>query len=392
MGRPDFSSTTLLQVIPKLIGGGAERTTLEVAQAFVEAGGRSLVVSSGGGMVGELEAQGSQHVAMPVESKNPLVISANASALADLIEREGVDLVHARSRAPAWSALKAARRTRRPFVTTYHGVYKAKDGLKRLYNSVMVRADAVIANSAFTAAHIQSEYAGQRYFDPSLVTTIPRGADLSRFDPAALDTQGMPSQASLFGEGLKVVLPGRFTPWKGQEVLIDAASILAREGHRDAFSFLLIGRMDEKPGYVEELRARIKTLGLEGSVRLADATDDMPTLLRAADVVVSASTEPEAFGRVAVEAQAAGRPIIASAHGGALETVIDGETGYLVPPGEAEALAKALLAVNHLGQEGREGMGRRGMAHARGTFTTEAMTAATLAIYARVLADRGERT
>jgi glycosyltransferase involved in cell wall biosynthesis len=389
MGRTEFSATTLLQVIPKLIGGGAERTTLEVGRAFVEAGGRSIVVSSGGPMVEELLAGGSEHVTMPAESKNPILISQNARDLAALIEREGVGLVHARSRAPAWSALKAARGTGRPFVTTYHGVYRARGSLKRLYNSVMVRGDAVIANSRFTAQHIAEEYRGRPYFDPGKVTTIPRGADLSRFDPAAITEDRVEPFAERFGPGLKVVLPGRFTPWKGQEVVIDAARRLAELGHEEAFCFLLIGRMDEKPDYVDALRRKIEAAGLSDRVLMEDATGDIPALLRASDVVLSASTEPEAFGRVAVEGQASGRPVIASAHGGALETVKDGETGILVPPGDAEALANALLRVNDLGSAGREGMGRDGMAHARETFTTEAMTAATLALYARVLAAQG---
>ncbi len=376
---------TLLQVIPKLVGGGAERTTLEVADAVVKAGGRSIVVSSGGPMTEGLTAGGSEHVTLPADSKNPWLIAQNARDLRELIEKERVDIIHARSRAPAWSALMAARRTGTPFITTYHGFYKAKRSIKRLYNSVMVRGDVVIANSAFTAHHIAREYKGKPYFDEARVVTIPRGADLSKFGPGAADPAQVEAMTALLGLGLRVVLPGRFTPWKGQRVLVEAAKIVGEKRPDLLVSYAAIGRMDEKPAYVDELRRSIDEAGLTGRFALLPPTDDMAALLLASDIVISASTDPEAFGRVAVEAQASGRPVIASAHGGALETVLDGTTGRLVPPGDAEALARAIIDVNDKGAIGREVMGRSGMEHARTHFTTEAMTSATLKVYLDVL-------
>ncbi|MCQ8184533.1 glycosyltransferase family 4 protein [Parvularcula maris] len=386
---PDMTGRTLLQVIPKLKGGGAERTTLEVGAAFVRAGGTSLVVSSGGGMVEELEQGGSEHIAMPVESKNPLLLAQNARDLADLVKERGVNIIHARSRAPAWSAFFAARRTGTPFVTTYHGTYGAKTAIKRRYNSVMVRGDAVIANSAFTAQHVRKQYEGLPYFDGSRMVTIPRGADLERFDPASVGEERIRPFSLRFGEGFKVVMPGRFTGWKGQGVLIEAARLFREERPDVPLRVLMAGRMDEKPDYVDGLRRRIAEAGLQGVVELMPATDDVPALLAASDVVVSASTDPEAFGRVAIEASAMGKPVIATAHGGSLETVLDGETGYLVPPGDAEALAKALGKLHALGAEGRRAMGERGTQHAGQKFTIEAMTTSTLLVYERLLGQKG---
>ncbi|MEM7740091.1 MAG: glycosyltransferase family 4 protein [Pseudomonadota bacterium] len=384
-----FQGQTLLQVIPALVSGGAERTTLEVAAAFHAEGGRSVVASSGGSMVPALERQGSIHVEMPAASKNPLVIAENARTMAQLIKAEGVSLVHARSRAPAWSALMAARRTGRPFVTTYHGAYRARSWPKLVYNSVMVRGDAVIANSHFTQQAVTAQYRNKPYFDQAKMTVIPRGADLSRFDPAAISDARIAGPQSFFGTGLRVLLPGRFTSWKGHEVLINAAAEIMRSQPHHAMSFVAIGRQDDKLDYVEQLRRTIDQAGLSGAFQLLPATDDMAAWIAASDVVVSASTEPEAFGRVAVEAQAVGRPIIATAHGGALETVISGKTGLLVPPDDSLALAQALLSVNDLGVDGRRRMGERGMAHARKKFTVEAMTAATLMVYRGLIMQHG---
>ena len=383
-----LAGKTLLQVIPKLKGGGAERTTLEVGAAFAAAGGRSIVVSSGGGMVDELE-QHSEHITMPVESKNPWLIAQNAKDLAEIIARDEVSILHARSRAPAWSCLSAAKRTGVPYVTTFHGHYKAKSGLKRLYNSVMVRADRVIANSAFTGAHIRKEFAGRKYFDPSRLVTIQRGADVRVFDPSAVSEDRRRVWEARFGTGLKIALPGRFTEWKGQRGLVEARTLLKQSHPQIEVSALLVGRMDEKPAYVDELRGLIRDNGVGDTAQLLPVTDDVAALLAASDVVLSTSTEPEAFGRVAVEGMAAARPVIASAHGGALETIKDEETGLLVAPGDAEALASALTKLHDCGEVGRSEMGRRGMVHAQSTLSTEVMTTLVLNVYRDLLEQAG---
>lgn len=385
---PDLTGVTILQVIPELETGGAERTTLEVGRAIVEAGGTSLVVSEGGPMVAELEAQGSRHVEMPVKSKNPLVIALNASSLAKLIREEGVEIIHARSRAPAWSAFQAARATGIKYVTTYHGIYRAKGAPKRLYNSVMARGDAVIANSAFTAAAVKEAYGDKPWFpDPEHFVTIPRGADLSRFDPDALGEERRAAALEAFGgeNAFRILLPGRLTEWKGQEVLINAASRLQREEVSQPFRVVLIGSAQGRDEYEARLRAQAEDLGIAENVHIHGHWDDMPAAYDWADVTVSASTRPEAFGRVAVESQAMGTPVIAAAHGGALETVEDGVTGKLVPPGDEEALAEALRDFMRHGIDVKSSYSAAAKERARSTFSTEAMTAATLCVYSQLI-------
>ena len=380
---PDLTGLTVCQVIPSLDTGGAERTTVEVARGIVRAGGRCVVASEGGALVDQLEAEGSRHVTLPAASKNPLVMARTRAALGRLIAEEGVGLVHARSRAPAWPALAAARGAGLPFVTTWHGAYSGRTRAKRLYNSVMARGDVSIMNSRFTAQTVCETYAGWRFFDPARLVTIPRGADLTRFDPDAVPEDRVAAAAARLGgePALRVLLPGRLTDWKGQRVMIEAARRLQADPRTPVLRVALVGDAQGREAYEGELRAMIEQADLSRVVRLAGHWDDMPAAYAWADVVVSASTRPEAFGRVAVEAMAMGRPVVATAHGGSLETVADGETGTLVPPGDAGALAEAIGALAS-DPEARAAMGRRGRRRARARFSTEAMVTATLNVYA----------
>ena len=374
----------VLQVIPALETGGAERTTLEIARALVAVGARSLVASEGGGLVPRLEAEGSCHVRLPVASKNPAVMLRSRRQLRRLARDSGARIVHARSRAPAWPALWAARDLGACFVTTYHGAYKAKSRAKAFYNSVMARGDAVIANSAFTADAIRGAYGDWSFFEEHRLVTIPRGADLSDFDAGALTDERRAAARATLGEGgYRVLLPGRLTPWKGQRVLIDAARLLREQAACPDIVVALVGSAQGRDGYEGDLRQMIETHGLQDTVRLAGHWDDMPAAYDWADVVVSASTRPEAFGRVAVEAMAMGRPVIASAHGGALETVTDEQTGLLVPPGEPTPLAQGIEALSDAALRAR--LGAAGQARARARFSTEAMTSATLSVYRSLL-------
>ncbi len=382
--EPAGRAPVVLQVLPGLGHGGAERSTVDVAAALVAAGGRAIVASGGGPLVPELERAGATHVALPAQSKNPWVMARNLGRLTQIIGQFGVDIVHGRSRAPAWSAWAAARRTGRPFVTTFHGTYNFGNPAKRWYNSVMTRGDRVIANSRFIADHIRANYR----VDAARLRVIPRGIDLARFDAERIAGERLDrlAQAWELPEGAPVVmLPGRLARWKGQAVLIDA---LGRLGRRD-LRCLLVGAEQGRGGYRRELEARARRLGLQAVVRIAGHCDDMPAAYLLADVVVSASTDPEAFGRVAVEAQAMGRPPIATAHGGAAETVIDGETGWLVPPGDAEALAGALERALALGQAAREALAGRAIAHVREHFGRDLMCARTIALYRELLAPGG---
>ncbi|MEO5335492.1 MAG: glycosyltransferase family 4 protein [Magnetospirillum sp. WYHS-4] len=378
---PGRMTATVLQVLPALgAQGGVERGTVEVAAAIVAAGGRAIVASAGGPLAHELARSGATHVTLPLASKNPFVIQANIDRLMDLIEAEKVDIVHARSRAPAWSAWFAARRTGRRFVTTFHGTYGAANFLKRRYNAVMTYGQRVIAISSFIAGHIRQNYGTA----PAKIRIVHRGVDLNRFDPAKVSVERVVALAKdwRLTDGLPVVmLPGRLSRWKGQKVVLEAVALMNR---RD-FRCVLVGSDQGRTGYREELGAFIERHGLGGVVRFVDHAADMPAAYMLSDVVVSASTDPEAFGRVMAEAHALGRPVIASNHGGAREIVLEGKTGWLVPPGNAEALATALNEALALTPADRERISRDAIAHVRASFTTDLMCARTLAVYAEVL-------
>lgn len=366
----------ILQLVPALDAGGAERTTIDVAAALSAGGYVALVASEGGRLEPELTAAGGELIPLPVASKSPLTMIANAFALARIIRARNVKLVHARSRAPAWSGLWAAKMTGATFATTYHGIYNATHAPKRFYNSAMVRGSAIIANSQWTADHIAREYG----IAPERITVIPRGVDLSEFDPAKVSPQRIADLRAQWGvrdNELVILLPGRLTRWKGQRVLIEALKRIQLANIRA----VLAGDAQGRDAYEAELREAAKGTNaiIAGHVR------DMAAAYLAADIVVSASTDPEAFGRVAAEAGAMGRAVIATDHGGARETIIAGQTGLLTPPGDATALACAIEELAAMGGEGRAAMGTQAQHHIRTNFTREKMCADTLAVYARLL-------
>lgn len=384
------SGPTILQVLPELNSGGVERGTLEIAEAIVAAGGRALVASAGGRLVSRLERLGARHVALPLKSKNPLKMRANARHLESLIRTESVDLVHARSRAPAWSAYWAAKRAHVPFVTTYHGVYNENLPLKRRYNAVMAQGARVIAISHHVAAHISD-----RHGTPAdRIRIIPRGADLALFSVEAVTQARVAGLVAQWGIGDDprpiLMLPGRLTRWKGQTLFLDALAMLKKRRGPEAFLGLIVGGekgADKQGGgrFETELSRQIAALGLHDCVRMVGHCDDMPAALRIAHVAVSASLDPEAFGRVAVEAQAMGLPVVASSHGGSAETVVDGETGFLFTPGSAEALADALGFALDLPPDRRRAMGEAGAERVIAEYSVASMQRATLAVYEEVL-------
>lgn len=373
----------ILQVLPALDTGGVERGTVEITEAIARAGWTALVASAGGRMVAEVERAGGRHVALPLRAKGPAGILANAGRLARLIAADRADIVHARSRAPAWSAWLAARRTGASFVTTYHGAYGEDLPFKRRYNAVMARGEIVIAASRFIADLVARRHG----VDPARIRVIPRGIDPARFDPAVVAPERLTRLRAAWGlpDGAPVVmLPGRLTGWKGQGVLIDAAARLA---HSDV-CIVLVGSDQGRTAYTDGLRRRAAKLGLAGRLHLAGECDDMPAALSLADVVVHASTEPEAFGRVVIEAQAMGRPVVASDLGGPVETVIDGETGWRVSPGDPVALAAAIDRALALPEDARRAIGAMARAGVLARYTTAAMQDGTLAVYREVLAAR----
>ena len=372
---------TVLQILPSLAGGGGvERGTLEISRALAAAGWRSVIVTGGAADEAAAAAAGARHAALPVARRNPVQAPGAIRRLAALIADEGVDLVHARSRWPAWLACYAAQRAGRPFVTTVHGAYSTGGPLKRRYNAIMTRGARVIAISEFIARHIAETHA----VEPGRIRTIPRGVDLSLFDPARVEAARVAAlrDAWRIPAGMPVVmLPGRLTALKGHLALLDA---LARV--EDGVCCLFVGAVDAKhAGYRARIERRSAALGTAHGIRLAGGCGDMPAAYLLADVVVSPSLRPEGFGRVAAEAQAMGRRVIASAHGGARETVRHGETGWLVPPGDADALGGALREALGADPAARERMARAGQAHVRRNFTLEGMCAATLEVYRELL-------
>ena len=379
---------TLLQVTPELETGGAEQTTIDVAHAVVAQGGKALVATKGGRMASRLEADGGRLAQMSAQSKNPLVMLGNAARLVDLIRREKVSLVHARSRAPAFSALWAAHVTGTPFVATYHGVYNARSNLKRWYNAVMTKGDLVIANSEFTRAHVIAEHG----IDPDKVVAIPRGVDLQRFEPGMVSAERVAGLCRAWGVApderrLKVMLAGRLTRWKGQGLMIQAMARLKAAGDLKIL-LLLVGDDQGRKAYRAELEAQITAAGLADDVRLVGHCDDMPAAYLIADLAVAPSLEHEAFGRTAVEPQVMGRPVLAADHGAARETVLSGDTGWLVAPGDVEAWAQALATARDAGAATRQTMGMAARARARRLYSVDAMCEATLGVYARVLEAR----
>jgi glycosyltransferase involved in cell wall biosynthesis len=376
---------SILQIIPRIDTGGAERTTIDIAAALVRAGHIALVASEGGRLEDELRAAGATHLKVPMASKNPFTILRNIGRLKDVIAEHNVDLVHARSRAPAWSAYYAAKQAHIPFVTTHHGTYEARNALKRWYNSVMFRGDAVIANSRWTADQIREN----RTPKPKRIETISRGIDLDRFDPSRVSNHAMDSLRRMWSaaEGSRVVLlPGRLTRWKGHLILIEALSRLSRAGELPQnLRIVLAGDAQGRRSYLAEIEAACAEAGLEEIVTLSDHIDDMPAAYMAAEIVLSASTKPESFGRVPVEAGAMGRPVIATAHGGALETVLQGNTGLLVPPGDAAALGEAIVRLLSLSDSERREMGNKARAHVEAHYTVQKMCSDTISLYSEVV-------
>ena len=381
---------TLLQVVPELETGGAEQTTLDIARAVVAVGGRALVASRGGRMTARLEADGGRLVPMPAHSKNPAVMLGNATRLIGLIRREKVSLVHARSRAPAFAALLAARATGVPFVATYHGVYMAGSPLKRWYNAVMTRGDLVIANSAYTRRHVEAEHR----VDRAKLITIPRGVDLARFSPGAVTPERIAALAAEWGlenDGrTRFLLPGRISRIKGHATIIEAARQLTAAGRSD-FQVIFAGDDQGRTEFREELVQLIAQAGLGDRVRLVGHCADMPAAYLATDVALLPTTVPESFGRAAVEPQVMGRTVIASAHGGTVETVVAGQTGWLAPPGDAQAWAAAMSEAIDVGKVGRAAMGVAGAERAKQLYSLDAMCAATLQAYADVLESRNTK-
>ncbi|MEM7300983.1 MAG: glycosyltransferase family 4 protein [Pseudomonadota bacterium] len=385
MTRSDNKPRTILQVIPGLTTGGAEKTTLDISRALVERGYISIVASSGGRMVEQLEAEGGTHITLPLASKNPFRMLANVFALKQIFRDWSVDLVHARSRAPAWSSFFAAKQSGLPFVTTYHGAYNEQNRLKSLYNSVMARADVVIANSQWTSNLITERYP----WSSSQLHIIPRGTDLTQFNKHEISAKRLDAMRDHFGATAdqRIILNlARLTPWKGQLVLVDAFSQTAADFPDTVL--VLAGDAQGRDQYVKRIEELVQKHGLTDRVFLPGHCTDPAAAFAICDISVVASTEPEAFGRAATEAEALEIPVIVSDLGAVRETVVphnecqeDQSTGWIVPHGDPQQLANAMQQALSLSTLERESMGARARRHVERNFSLEQMVEKTLQIY-----------
>jgi glycosyltransferase involved in cell wall biosynthesis len=385
-----MAGVTILQAVPRLDAGGSEQAAIEIAAALTRAGASALVATEGGRMATAMTEAGGKIVALPMASKNPFTLLANARRLAQVIETRDVDLIHARSRAPAWSALIAARRTRRPFVTTYHGAYASPGLFKNFYNSVMARGDRVIANSRYTAELIVARHRVPK----DRIRVIYRGVDLATFAPDEVVQNRLGRLRALWGvsERQPVVLQAaRLTSWKGHALVIEAARQLLRADRLGDVVIIMAGDSQGRSAYRRELERLIARSGLTDRVRLVGHCDDMPAAFALAHVAVIASTSAETFGRTSIEAQAMGCPVIVSDIGAAPETIVPAgpgkrdDTGWLVPCGDAAAIAERIAEALALSPEQRAALGARARRRVTAKFSLRQMQRATLAVYDELL-------
>ena len=374
------SQPVIMQIIPELGAGGAEQGCIDIAAEIVKAGAKAIVVSNGGYRVSELARAGAIHIDLPVHSKNPVIMWKNVARLKRIIKRHNVGIVHARSRAPAWSAWRACKGTDAHFITTCHAPYNISGEAKRIYNTSIANGEIIIAISDFVAQYLQDNYS----VEPERIRTIHRGIPIERFHPTAVTAERMIDLATQWRipDGANIIMmPGRITRWKGHHILIEAMAKLNRP---DVFC-VIIGSDQGRTEYRQELDQYIEEQGLGTQIRIVEQCHDMPAAYMLSTVVVSASTDPEGFGRIPVEAQAMGRPIIASDHGGARETILRGETGWHVPPSDPDALAQAMQEALSLDPSQRAILATRSMAHVAAHFTKDIMADKTLGVYAEVL-------
>ncbi len=382
-----------MQVLPSLVSGGVETGTIDIAKALVTADRKAIIISAGGQMVSQLDAIGARHINLPVDSKNPFVIWKNAQTLKQLIHKENIDVIHARSRAPAWSCYWAARSTKTPYITTFHGTYGHHSRIKRWYNSIMLRSDITIAVSNFIAEHIKYTYSDflLNSTHQHKIKVIHRGIDTDKFNPDNVSlerTAQLRLRWNIPENDLVIMLPGRITRWKGQVQLIEALANIPMEN----ITCILVGDNKGKDHYVNELNNLIREHKLETQVKLVGGCNDMPAAYSLADIVVSASTDPEAFGRVACEAQAMKCLVIATKHGGSLETIAPQQQHLMCKVSDSEAMAQSMRNAIELcreeNQSRKQAIMNTSRHHIEQRFSLDLMCKTTLALYDQVIANK----
>ena len=389
------SDLKVLQVIPKLGYGGAETGCYDIAHYLPENNCKSFIVTSGGELLKFVDRKKVKIFRLPVQSKNPLLILINAFILIGIILVYNISLVHARSRAPAWSCLLATKITGRKFVTTFHGTYNFKSNIKKIYNSVMTRADLIIAGSNFIFSHIKKNYS--KYLnEKKKLMVIFRGINVDYFDQTTkieIDEKklsgkfvnGNISKWDIEKDKKIILLPGRLTSWKGQEVFIEAINLVNIELGYEAFYAVILGSDQGRDLYKKKLIRLSEQYRLSKQIRFIDHCKDMALAYKVSDIIVSASTEPEAFGRVAVEAQSMEKPIIASNIGGSNETIIDEKTGFLYEAGNAKSLSNKILRTLNMDETLLKSIGNEGRKNIVQKFNVEKMCFSTYSEYKRLL-------
>lgn len=370
-----------MQIVPALNCGGVERGTIDIAKALFDEGYGPFVLTTGGALCPAIKSIPATLIKQNVSTKNPIKIYKNISFIENLIKEHGIDLVHARSRAPAWSAYYAAKRTNKPFVTTFHGIYNLKSKFKRYYNSVMTFGNRVIAVSDFVKDHIIKNYG----VDESIIRVIHRGVDLDYFSQEnieenkrlkLLDKYNIPASTPI------IIMPSRMTSWKGQHVLIEALKLIKDQD----FYCMLVGDLSKHPCYVRRLKDMISSHKLLSKVHIFGSEIDMVGLYNLADIVISASIEPEAFGRTIVEAQAMKKLVIATNNGGAGETIIDTETGFLVNPNDPIELSEKIkYSLGILGSSKEDLIINQARQNVSENFSLKKMQQDTLSVYSELL-------
>ena len=377
----------VLQVIPKLGYGGAETGCFDIAHYLPENNCKSFIVTSGGELLKFVDRKKVKIFKLPVQSKNPLLIFINSIILIGIILLNNISIVHARSRAPAWSCLFASKLTGRKFVTTFHGTYNFKSNLKKFYNSVMVRSDLIIAGSNFIFSHIKENYS--RYLNnKKKFLVIFRGINVDYFDSSTTlesDEKKLLKQWDIEKDKKIILLPGRLSSWKGQEVFIEAINLINTEIGYEAFYAVILGSDQGRELYKKKLIRLSEQFRMLKQIRFIDHCKNMALAYKVSDIIVSASNEPEAFGRVSVEAQSMGKPIIASNIGGSNETIINEKTGFLFESNNAKSLSKQILRVLNMDETSLKTIGIEARKNATQRFNVEKMCFSTYSEYKRLL-------
>ena len=381
------SNIKVLQVIPKLGYGGAETGCYDIAHYLPENNCQSFLITSGGELIKFVNKEKVKLIRLPVQSKNPIIILFNTIALISIILYYDISIVHARSRAPAWSCLIATKVTQRKFVTTFHGTYNFNNRFKKFYNSVMVRSDLIIAGSNFIFTHIKENYL--KFIDiKKKLLVIFRGINVDYFDPSTIietEENKLKERWGIFENKKIILMPGRLTSWKGQELFLEAINLVNIELGYEAFYAVVLGSDQGRTLYKKKLIELCEKHQIQKQVKFIDHCKNMALAYKISDIIISASIEPEAFGRVAAEAQSMEKLIIASNIGGSNETIIDEKTGFLFESGDPKALSRKIIKVMTMDETLIKSMGREGRKNIKNKFNVEKMCFSTYSEYKKLL-------